>query len=48
MQASQGAGVLADDEDGLDSLRPGRFAGQPADRLTDRALRPYRDIYAST
>jgi len=33
--------------DGLDALRPDRFAGQPADALTDRALRLYRDIYAT-
>jgi len=33
--------------DGLDALRPDRFTGQPADELTDRALRLYRDIYAT-
>lgn len=33
--------------DGLDALRPDRFADQPADDLTDRALRLYRDIYAT-
>jgi len=32
---------------GLDALNPGRFTGQPADELTDRALRLYRDIYAT-
>jgi len=32
---------------GLDALRPGRFAGQPADDLTARSLRLYRDIYAT-
>ncbi len=34
--------------DGLDALRPDRFADQPADELTDRALRLYRDIYTTT
>lgn len=33
---------------GLDALRPDRFAGQRADRLTASALRLYRDIYATT
>ncbi len=34
--------------DGLDALQPDRFADQPADQLTDRALRLYRDIYTTT
>lgn len=33
--------------DGLDALRPGRFTGQPATQLTQRALRLYRDIYTA-
>jgi len=32
---------------GLEALRPGRFTGQRADDLNDRALRMYRDIYAT-
>lgn len=32
----------------LAALRPGRFAGEPVDRLIERALRLYRDIYATT
>ncbi len=35
------------DVDGLDALRPDRFADQSAEDLTDRALRLYRDIYAT-
>lgn len=31
----------------VDGLRPGRFTGQPAAQLADRALRLYRDIYAT-
>ncbi len=31
----------------LEALRPGRFTGQRADDLNDRALRMYRDIYAA-
>ena len=32
---------------GLDALRPDRFAGQPDEQLRERALRLYRDIYAT-
>jgi glycine/D-amino acid oxidase-like deaminating enzyme len=35
------------DLDGLDALRPDRFAGVPAAELTERALHLYRDIYAT-
>lgn len=35
------------DVDALDALRPDRFAGQPTDDLTARALRLFRDIYAA-
>ncbi|MEV0070246.1 hypothetical protein [Amycolatopsis sp. NPDC050768] len=31
----------------LETLRPGRFAGQDGDDLTRRALKRYRDIYAT-
>jgi len=33
---------------GLERLRPGRFAGQSAEVCAERALRWYRDIYATT
>jgi len=32
---------------GLAALRPDRFTGQPTNQLSDRALRLYRDIYAT-
>lgn len=34
--------------DGLDALRPDRFADRPPEELTTSALRLYRDIYATT
>lgn len=33
--------------EGLEALRPDRFAGQPLNALTECALRLYRDIYAT-
>jgi len=49
--AAQGLAQLMTDAtstvDSLYALRPDRFAGQPADELTESALRLYRDIYAT-
>lgn len=44
------AQIMTDDVpqvDGLDALRPDRFADQPEDRLREQSLRLYRDIYAT-